>query len=191
MKTSPTLFFVSHPEVRIEPERPVTDWELSAAGRARAKTFAESTVLSRVAQLWSSAERKAIETAEILAAPRGLEVTSDPRLGENDRSASGFLPPEQFEEAAEAFFAQPDISFRGWERAVDAQARIVAAVQDIVDWHIGGDLAIVSHGAVGTLLWCHLMGLPINRRHDQPSQGHYWYADLPTLRPETGWRPIG
>ena len=33
---------------------------------------------------------------------------------------------------ADAFFAKPEESVRGWERAVDAQARVAAAVDDIL-----------------------------------------------------------
>jgi hypothetical protein len=75
-------------------------------------------------------------------------------------------------------------------RALDAQARILSAVQDIVAQHPGGDLAIVTHGAVGTLLYCHLQGVAIDRVHDQPGQGHFWTANLASLLPDHGWRPI-
>jgi len=70
------------------------------------------------------------------------------------------------------------------------QTRIVGAVLEITHGHTGGDLAIVTHGAVGTLLYCHLQGLAIDRAHDQPWQGHFWSADLSTLRPDHGSKPI-
>ena len=111
-------------------------------------------------------------------------------MGENDRSATGFLPPSEFEEVADAFFAAPELSVRGWERAVDAQTRIRKAVSRIVAGHGDGDLAIVSHGAVGTLLFCALAGRGIARSFDQPFQGHVWTARLPDLVPKTGWVPI-
>ena len=173
------------------PEADVTDWGLSAIGRSRAEAFAANPALCGVSAIWASAERKATETAECISAALGLEFQTDLRLGENDRSATGFLAPEVFEAAADAFFADPDVSFRGWERAVDAQARIIEAVRGIVAAHKGGDLAIVSHGAVGTLLWCDLMDVAISRTHDQPRQGHYWRAPLDGLVPRSGWVSIG
>ena len=46
---------------------------------------------------------------------------------------------------------------RGWERAIDAQRRIVAAVEQVVLTAPKlGDVAIVSHEGVGTLLLCRL-----------------------------------
>ena len=175
----------------IAPDEEITSWRLSPSGLMRARHFSESKVLSNVSAIWSSAERKAVETAQCLSNRSALKIQIDPRLGENDRSATGFLPPEDFERAADAFFADPDQSINGWERALDAQKRITSALRDITTTHPGGDLAIVSHGAVGTLLWCHLMGFPISRAYDQHSQGHYWTAPLSDLRPRSSWRSIG
>ncbi|RBW62511.1 histidine phosphatase family protein [Ruegeria sp. A3M17] len=184
------LLVVSHPEVVVEPETPITEWGLSEIGRARADTFAQSQTMSCVTDIWSSTERKASETAAILAKPLGLVVKSEPGLGENDRSTTGFLLPSIFEAAADTFFGAPNSSFRGWETAYAAQLRIVRTVLSIVKNHDGRDLAIVTHGAVGTLLWCHLAGKEIDRRFDQLGQGHFWRADIKSLQPEFGWRPI-
>jgi broad specificity phosphatase PhoE len=140
--------------------------------------------------VWASTETKAIEAAGILAARFGLGLRTEPLLGENDRSATGFLPPPEFEATADAFFAAPETSVRGWERAVDAQSRIALAVRAIAARHGEGDLAIVAHGAVGALLLCALAGRPISRREDQPFQGHVWRASLPDLALQQGWEPI-
>ncbi len=187
----PNLLVITHPEVVVAPDVLITDWGLSEAGQKRATAFAGSDVFAGVTDVWTSAERKARDTAAILAQPRRLPVHVAPELGENDRSTTGFLPREEFEAAADAFFARPDTSFQGWETAVAAQARIRRAVALIIDGHNGGDLAIATHGAVGTLLWCALSDRPIDRCHDQPAQGHYWQADLATLAPETGGQTIG
>ena len=97
-------------------------------------------------------------------------------LGENDRSATGFLPPAEFEQMADAFFANPGESVRGWERAVDAQARIVAAVREVAAEEDGtGDILVSAHGAVGALLRGSLLGAPISRALDQPGGG-CWFA---------------
>ncbi|KIC42154.1 phosphoglycerate mutase [Ruegeria sp. ANG-R] len=187
----PRLLVITHPEVAIDLEVPVTDWTLDETGRRRAAAFAADGAFAGVTKLWTSTERKARDTGEILAASRNLPVQQHVALGENDRSATGFLPREEFEAAADAFFALPNTSFRGWETAVEAQRRIHEATTCIINKHEGNDLALVTHGAVGTLLWCALSGQPIDRKYDQPSQGHYWQADLLTLKPLTGWRSIG
>lgn len=184
------LVFVTHPEVIVDPRRPVPRWHLSDRGIARMRTFAASDVVTGVRRVWASDETKAIEAAGLLAGALGLPVDVHPGLRENDRSATGFVPPDLFEQLADAFFARPDESVRGWERAVDAQARVVGAYDAIRRDASEGDIAIVAHGGVGTLLLCHLAGRPIDRAHDQPFQGHYFTADLASGTVIHPWRAI-
>jgi hypothetical protein len=52
----------------------------------------------------------------------------------------------------------------------DAQSRIVRAVELAVSQTPERvDIAIVGHGGTGTLLYCHLAGVAIDRRYDQPA----------------------
>src|SRR5262245_50599213 len=143
-----------------------------------------------VRAIWSSAERKAVEAAAILAERLGLAPQILHELGENDRSATGFLEPHVFEATADRFFAEPDRSIRGWETTAAAQARIVAAVERVHATAPPGDVAIVSHGAVGTLLQCALRSVPINRALDQPGQGHWFAFERDGGRVLHGWRRI-
>lgn len=183
--------FITHPNVDIDEDLPVPRWRLSDHGVARMRSFIASPVVSNVSQVWASTETKAIEAAGLLAARFGLSVHVHPGLGENDRSATGFLRAPEFEAAANAFFANPVESFRGWETAVAAQTRIVEAVGSILATRTdSGDLAIVAHGAVGTLLLCKYLGRPISRVLDQPFQGHYWAFDAATLNVLHAWKPI-
>lgn len=184
------LFFITHPEVVVDPARPVPRWHLSDTGIRRMRHFAGNAAVVGITAIWASAETKAIEAAGILAGRLGLSVQVAADLGENDRSATGFLPPPEFEAMADAFFASPHESVRGWERAVDAQARIAGAVSRILATHSGGDLAIVAHGGVGTLLLSLWRGEPISRAADQPFQGHVWRASLPDRTILHGWQPI-
>lgn len=168
--------YITHPEVLIDPAVPVPGWGLSGRGRERAALAAASDWAARIGRFVASAERKAIETADILAAGR-VPVETDHAMGENDRSSTGFLPPDAFEAAADEFFAHPQQSFRGWERAMDAQARIVAAVERVLaTYDPAVPIAFVGHGGVGTLLKCHLKGTPIRRDGDQPPGGGNLFA---------------
>ena len=191
--TLPTVFFVTHPDVVIDPKIAVPRWPLSPRGRQRMIAAAAQPWTAAIRRIVASQERKAVEAAAILAEGRGVEFTTMQELGENDRSATGYLPTAEFEQVADVFFAHPDRSARGWERAIDAQARIVAAFEAVLALAPSdGDTAIVSHGAVGTLLLCHLEGLPIRRGEDQPpGQGGFYYAiDRRTRLIRHGWTPI-
>jgi len=182
--------YLTHPQVAIDPETPVPRWGLSDIGRARAEAVARQPWIRRLGRIVSSDEAKAVETATILAHGAGIAVETVDGMHENDRSATGFLPPPEFEGAADWFFAHPEASFRGWERAVDAQDRIVAAVKSVLARHDPAiPIAFVGHGGVGTLLRCHLAGLPIARDRDQPANGggNIHTFRLPDLRPLAGW----
>ena len=93
---------------------------------------------------------------------------------------------------ADAFFARPDESVRGWERAVDAQRRIVEAVGGAISMAPDGNMAIVSHGGVGALLLCHLKHVSVSRAEDQPGQGggNVFSFEAATRRLLSGWRRI-
>ena len=186
----PTAYFVTHPEVSVDPAMAVPAWRLSDRGIARMRAFVANPALSGLRSIWASTEAKAIEAGGLLAAGFGLPVQVDARLGENDRSATGFLPPAEFEQTADRFFAHPHESIRGWERAIDAQHRVTQAVFDILSIHGDGDIAFVAHGGVGTLLLCRLMDEPISRVEDQPHQGHYFAFDLPNRQIIHRWKPI-
>lgn len=185
-----TIYFITHPEVIVDPALPVPEWHLSDKGVARMTKFAASDAMRGVKFIWSSAETKAIEAAEILGRRNGLDISVVRALHENDRSATGFLPPSEFEKVADAFFEHPHESVRGWERAIDAQARVFTVFEEIANSDLVGDLAIVAHGAVGTLLLCHLSALPISRAYDQPFQGHYWAWSKTTKTMLHGWREV-
>ena len=179
-------YLITHPEVVVDPATPVVDWSLSAAGRARARRLTTASWVLGLERVVCSAERKARETAGLLAVARALPCTVDDELGENDRSATGFLSPAEFEAVADAFFAAPQESVRGWEPAAVAQQRVLRAVRR----HVAGDpngVAFVAHGAVGTLLYCDLAGVAVDRRHDQPGQGSYFAFDAVRWAPLHPW----
>ena len=167
--------YLTHPEVLVDPDVPVPEWGLSDTGRERAVKATVLPFAKDIRQVISSAEKKALDTAQVFSGRLRVFQRSLPFLHENDRSATGFLPPEEFERTADLFFADPHHSVRGWERAIDAQDRIVNGVKSALR-HIPEEdpVLFVGHGAVGTLLMCHLMAAPISRHHDQ-RRGGSWY----------------
>jgi broad specificity phosphatase PhoE len=183
--------YLTHPQVKVDPAIPVPSWGLSAVGRTRAEALADAGGLRDTTQIIASGERKAIETAEIIAAALHVTVEVRTAMHENDRSATGFLPPDEFEAVANQFFAQPSASIRGWERAIDAQLRVVREVEHVLDRDRRGDVLFVGHGAVGTLLFCHYSGCAIDRAFDQPAGGGNYFAFIKdgrhVLHP---WRPM-
>ncbi len=186
------LIYLTHAEVVIDPDTPVPNWGLSAKGLARHRAFSADPALDGVTSVYASTERKAIEGAEPVAARRGLSLRQVPALGENDRSATGFLPPPAFEAMADAFFARPDEAVEGWEPARLAQVRIVTALVTLAALdETDGDILVVAHGGVGALLRCQLKGIAITRAQDQPPGGGCWFeTDLALSMAPDDWRRI-
>ena len=135
---------------------------------------------------------KAIETATPLAQAIGCKLILRKGMHENDRSATGFLPPDEFEAVADQFFAYPDKSARGWETAIAAQSRIVNEIQECLRIYKDDDILFVGHGGVGTLLFCYLSDLPISREYDQGIGGGGCFFEFYSLqgRPASRWQPM-
>jgi broad specificity phosphatase PhoE len=188
-----TVYFITHPDVVIDPAIPVAQWPLSQRGRMRMLKMAENQCVPRVVSIYCSTEQKAMDGAAIISEALRIPYTTISELGENDRSATGYLSESEFDAVVDEFFRRPEESVRGWERAVDAQRRIVAATRAVLKVKpVDGDVAIVAHGGTGTLLLCHLSGVPISRDQDQPrtNGGNYFAFDLMTFRLVHGWRSI-
>lgn len=190
---SRSIYFITHPDVVIDPAIPIPQWPLSERGRNRIRRLLRWNWLSQIAAIYCSTEQKTIDSAGILSKATGLPVHQVVALGETDRSATGYLPRTEFETIVEAFFARPRESVRGWERADAAQARIVGALEHLACTAAGtGAIAVVSHGTVGALLLCHLQGQPISRQKEQPgtSGGNYFLFQMPEGILVHGWMPI-
>jgi broad specificity phosphatase PhoE len=187
------ILFVTHPEVVIDPTVPVPRWPLSQTGRRRAGLFADSLVERGVTAVWSSDERKALDGGQIVGERLGVPWRVDPALGENDRSATGYVAAPEFWEIVAEFFGKPDQSIRGWETARAAQARIVGAMRRLAEAEAtAGDIVVVSHGGVGRLLMAHLQGVEIGGEDapQHPGGGCWIEIDRAAVTLAQGWQTI-
>jgi broad specificity phosphatase PhoE len=193
------VYFITHPDVVKDPDVPVPRWPLSARGRERMAALLARPWVGGIGAIYCSDEQKALDGAAILAGHLGLTPLVAPELGEVDRSSTGYLPEEEHAAAARLLFERPDESVRGWETARHAQARIIAAIEAVLEHareqgsegaggrgdiaiylleteFLGrnsvsmGNIAIVAQGAVGTFYLCHLKGVPISMADAQPGR---------------------
>jgi broad specificity phosphatase PhoE len=166
-----TVYFITHSDVVIDSATPVAQWPLSQRGRMRMlKMLLENQWISRVGAIYCSTEQKAMDGAAIISEVLGIPYTTISELGENDRSATGYLSEPEFDAVVDEFFRRPEESVRGWERAVDAQRRIIAGTKAVLRAKpVDGDVAIVAHGGTGTA------SVPSCGRTDQPRLGSTTY----------------
>jgi 2,3-bisphosphoglycerate-dependent phosphoglycerate mutase len=144
------LYVVRHAAPAPDPAAPRAEWALSPQGRAAAAALA-LRLPSRPAAVWSSPERRALQTAEALGAP----VVPDPDLREAALEA-GFLSPAAFTGRVARFLdGEPDPAF---EEREGAARRVLSAFHRAVAASPGPAAALVSHGRILTLLFEALSG---------------------------------
>ena len=179
---------LTDPQVAVDPDVAVDRSSLGPRVR-RAAVLAGERWITSIGGIVSSEEAKAVETAAVLA--------------------GSWLPVEQRRRWARSIDRRPvpaARSFRGGRRwllrpavgevLVVGSAPLTprrassAALADLLADDTPGDIAVVGHGGVGTLWYCHLAGLEIDRRWDQPGQGHYFSVSRATGRPLHHWRPF-
>jgi len=186
-------YFITHPDVLIDPAVPVPQWRLSPRGLDRMAKIARQPWVATLERIYCSEEQKAIDGAAVLAGLCPAAVVRLAELGENDRSATGYLPKHEFEAVVDEFFRRPEVNVRGWETAAAAQARIVRAIrQASAEAGPARVIAVVSHGGVGGLLMCHLKRAGVSRREDQPAGagGNFFAFEMPLERLLQPWQPI-
>ncbi len=188
----PSLYFLSHPEVSIDPNVDIQQWGLSDKGQSRLQKALELPWLKTISAIYSSKEKKAVETAQVFADFTHLDFTRLEELGEMDRSSTGYLPFVQFDKLVEKFFHAPYESVEGWEKAIDAQNRITVALDLIMAKEKGKNILICSHGGVGALALSSFKGRSISREEDQPGSGggNYFVIDTETKKVLQDWTPI-
>ena len=61
----PLVFFITHPDVRIDPKVPVPEWPLDERGRARMRAMATHRWVRGIRSIFCSGERKALTPSAV------------------------------------------------------------------------------------------------------------------------------
>ena len=140
------------------------DRPLTERGREQAQTLAERLADVALDAVYASDLRRAWETAEAVAAPRGLEVVRLREFREVDvGSWSGFTRDECAERFPAAFARWQD-GGSGWEDGESYEAmgqRILDAIRRIAAEHPDGAILVVSHGGPIRAVHAHALGIDI------------------------------
>jgi broad specificity phosphatase PhoE len=137
-----------------------SDPDLSGEGLAQVARLPEALARFPISRVVSSPQRRAIQTAEPVAAARELSVEIDDRFAEYDRDLPLYIPIEHIraENPQEwARMAQGHLPSAVDEGAF--RARIAAAVDDLVATADPEDtVAVFSHGGVINVLLHEILG---------------------------------
>jgi broad specificity phosphatase PhoE len=135
------------------------DPELTAEGRAQARTLADELEDTEFAAVYSSDLRRAVETAQIVAKRHGLEVETDPDLREVDVGEWSGLTWGEIEERYPDGVVRHRERGHGWERGESYEAmtdRVLSALRRIASQHDGDQVLVVVHGGTMRALAAHV-----------------------------------
>jgi probable phosphoglycerate mutase len=137
-----------------------SDPDLSGEGLAQVARLPGALARFPISRVVSSPQRRAIQTAEPVAAARELAVEIDDRFAEYDRDLPLYIPIEQIRDENPQEWAR---MARGHlPSAVDEnafRARVAAAVGDLVAAAYPEDtVAVFSHGGVINVLLHEILG---------------------------------
>jgi broad specificity phosphatase PhoE len=145
------LILVKHSLPEIDLNRLAADWPLPAIGRERCGWLADRLRKYRPERLIASDERKAIETAEEVAARLGLSFTTDAALREHDRAGVPWHGEDEWQRLIAEFFRCPNELMFGNETAAQALGRFADAVDRIMQSCGQATTVVVAHGTVISL----------------------------------------
>jgi probable phosphoglycerate mutase len=141
------------------------DVHLNDKGQAQAKALARRLAEQSIAAVYASPLERAVETAQILAAPHHLEVQVREGVGE---AHYGEWTGQSLEELAKedawrvVQFYPSGARFPGGEAIREMQARAVAELDAIVTAHPAQTVLVVSHSDVIKAALAHYVGLHLD-----------------------------
>jgi probable phosphoglycerate mutase len=150
--------------VRRELVTGAADPELSPAGQAQAGHLADYLAIERLDAVYTSPLRRAIETGTPVAARHGLDPVIIDDVAEWDRMASEYVPVEELKAADDPRWrALVAGVWTSDESPAQFRARVLAAIERLVDAHAGGRIAVVCHGGVINSYLAAVLGLDPKR----------------------------
>ena len=137
-----------------------SDPDLSGEGLAQVERLPKALARFPISRVVSSPQRRAVQTAEPVAAARGLSVEIEDRFAEYDRDLPLYIPIEQIREEMPDEWAR--LARGHLPSAVDEdafRARVRAAVDDLVVAADPADtVAVFTHGGVINALLHEILG---------------------------------
>lgn len=144
------VLLVRHAEPHIEIDLPASEWSLTPRGVASTQRLAAELMALRPALIVASPERKALQTAHVLAGELNLPIEIDEHFSEQGAEAGQFLTDyAEFRALVRHHFDHPDEVVLRQESSRAAADRFGAALDDRLRVLTPDDVpVIVSHGRI-------------------------------------------
>lgn len=158
-----------------------SDPPLNAAGREQSRAVAATLAGLPVSALYSSALRRALETAAVIGEALGLEARIEPDLGEMDHGDwEGLTKGEilaRWPTAFAAFEADPvHVRRPGGDSYGDLAARLWPLFDDLAARHRGERIVVVSHGGPIRLILSRILEVSLTERERLGVTNARWFV---------------
>ncbi|MCJ7515919.1 MAG: histidine phosphatase family protein [Dehalococcoidia bacterium] len=155
---------------RVERFRGRADIGLDEMGMKQAEAAAERIRKWPISAIYSSPLRRAMATAEIIAAPFELNVQPMSGIIDIDYGAWQGLSTEQVVARDDNLYSQwiespHEVKFPGGESFAEVRERTASAVDDLIQQHPKETFVLVSHKVICQILILSLLGL---------DSSHFW-----------------
>jgi probable phosphoglycerate mutase len=172
LQCAATLLISRHGEADFEQPHLLSDsggW-LTDLGRAQARELAETVADRRIATVYASPQRRAVESAEAAAEVLNVPVRTVAGLEEysvGDLAGRPAEDPELRAVLAAWTSGRVDARIPGGESGAEVLQRYRAALESIADQHRGETVLVFSHGGVMSLCLPRLDRRVLNDLGDQ------------------------
>ncbi len=155
---------------RVERFRGRVDIGLDKVGMKQAEVVAKRIGEWPISAIYSSPLRRAIDTAEIIAAPLGLNVQPMSGIIDIDYGSWQGLSTEQVVARDDSLYSQwiespQEVKFPDGESFAEARERVASAIGDLIKQRPKETFVLVSHKVICQILILNLLGL---------DSSHFW-----------------
>lgn len=153
------IIFLRHAQTSVNLSKPARNWVLSEEGMRKMKSIAKDVIFDNIDIVYSSTEKKAIQTAFFISEIKGKKIITKKSFDELKRKK----PLENkmlYEDAVAKVFKNPSQAVLEWETAEEALIRFSREVEKIDKENKDKIILIVSHGLVLSLYFANLLKIP-------------------------------
>jgi broad specificity phosphatase PhoE len=149
-----------------------SDIPLNEKGLLQAEDVSQRLQGYRFSGIYSSDLRRAMKTAEIIAAGLHLPVNREPRLREINQGEWEGLQVEIIKARYAVLWQQrssdpASIRPPGGETVGEVAERVRTALDEITRWFVNDSVLIVSHGLALATVLCTVRGIPVGQAYGQ------------------------
>ena len=172
------MYFITHPEIIPDPSLPLSLWDYSDSGAERWEKILKKLWIKNIEKIYSSPQQRARKAAQQMADELHYELHVRDDLDAVGGSNPEKLSPEARAAGMQLFYKFPQQNMNGWEKATDAQKRIIHAIEEILKESPGLEhVAVVCHEDLGNLLICDFKQIPIQKLYYLEIGARFFYEE--------------